>query len=384
MLLLEHDAKEIARDKGVRIPQGVFVARDTVGDLDLLGRGPWVVKAQVGVGGRGKAGGVGFADTPDAVAAFIRANADATIKGHRIAGFRVEEKVSFRHEVYLSFMVDAASRGIRLLLSAQGGVDVEANAHQADAMLTAVAPPGLGALVAAGENLIPALPEALRAPVRSAVAALAQMFLALDATLLEVNPLFVLADGSWVAGDMKLGVDESAFARQPALEAAVRARPDAYPEANFKLDHDFDYVRINPHGQIGLLTTGAGLSMMLIDEMLQAGRQPFNFCDVRTGLLRGSPQRLIDVLRQFTQGDEISVVFVNIFAGITDLGEFADLLLQALDAVPELEVPVVARLIGNNFEGAKARLARSGRPITLEMELDKALRLAVAQVGAAA
>jgi succinyl-CoA synthetase beta subunit len=209
-------------------------------------------------------------------------------------------------------------------------------------------------------------------------------FIAFDATLLEVNPLFVLADGSWVAGDMKLGVDENAFERQPEMEAVVRSRPDAYPEANFKLVHEFDYVRIDPKGQIGLLTTGAGLSMMLIDEMLQAGRRPYNFCDVRTGLLRGSPRRLIDVLQEFTRGPEICVVFVNIFAGITDLGEFADLLLQALDATPQIKVPVVARLIGNNFEAAKTKLEASGRAVTLEMDLDKALKLAVGHAGAAA
>jgi succinyl-CoA synthetase beta subunit len=384
MLLLEHDAKELAGERGIPVPAGVFVTASSLENISLPGAGPWVVKAQVGVGGRGKAGGVGFADTPAEVADFVRTHADATIKGHRIAGFRVEQKVAFVQEIYLSFMVDPAVRGVRVLLSAQGGMDVEAHAHDADAMLTAIAPPEEAALIAAGENLIARLPASLQSPIRSAIAALAPVFLGFDATLLEVNPLFVLPDGGWVAGDMKLGVDESAFPRQPAMEAAVRARPDAYPEANFKLIHDFDYVRIDPHGQIGLLTTGAGLSMMLIDEMLQAGRRPYNFCDVRTGLLRGSPRRLIDVLREFTRGPDIAVVFVNIFAGITDLGEFADLLLQALDAVPEIKVPVVARLIGNNFDGAKARLEQSGRAITLEMDLDKALKLAVEHAGIAA
>ena len=122
--------------------------------------------------------------------------------------------------------------------------------------------------------------------------------------------------------------------------------------------------------------------MMLIDEMLQAERRPFNFCDVRTGLLRGSPRRLIDVLDAFKDGPDISVVLVNVFAGITDLGEFADLLLQALDGAPHIKVPVVARLIGNNFEAARERIASSGRDIVLEMDLDKALKLAVDHAGA--
>ena len=118
--------------------------------------------------------------------------------------------------------------------------------------------------------------------------------------------------------------------------------------------------------------------------MLQAGRRPYNFCDVRTGQLRGSPARLIEVLKQFTQGPEISVVLVNVFAGITDLDEFAQLLLEALDAVLEIKVPVVARLIGNNFEAARLRIEQSGRPITVEMDLDKALKLAIEQAGVSA
>jgi succinyl-CoA synthetase beta subunit len=124
--------------------------------------------------------------------------------------------------------------------------------------------------------------------------------------------------------------------------------------------------------------------MMLIDEMLQAGRHPFNFCDVRTGLLRGSPTRLIEVLKQFARGPNISVVLVNIFAGITDLGEFAQLLLQALDAVPEITVPIVARLIGNNFAAAKTLIEQTGRPITVEVDLDQALKLAIGQAGVTA
>jgi succinyl-CoA synthetase beta subunit len=384
VLLLEHDAKELVRSKRVPIPEGVFVTRETVNTIVPPGEAPWVVKAQVGVGGRGKAGGVGFADTIEAIEDFVRANADKSIKGHRISGFRVERKIPFVREAYLSFMVDAAERAIRLMISAEGGVEIEAHAQVEGSMLSATAAPDAASLIAAGEELLGNLPSDLRPAIRAAIACLAPIFIEFDATLLEVNPLFVLADGSWVAGDMKLGVDENAFGRQPILEQVVRARPDAYREAIFKLVYGFDYVNVDPYGQIGLLTTGAGLSMMLIDEMLQAGRRPFNFCDVRTGLLRGSPQRLIDVLREFTYGRDISVVFVNIFAGITDLGEFADLLLQALDAVPEIKAPVVARLIGNNFAAAKERIEQSGRAITLEMDLDKALKLAVEQARIAA
>lgn len=384
MLLLEHDAKELVQAMGIPIPAGMFVDSGSVQSLSLDGQGLWVVKAQVGVGGRGKAGGIGFAASVAEAADFIRTHADATIKGHRVAGFRVERKVDFVHELYLSFMVDAAARGIRVMLSTQGGVDIEAHAQHADAMLSAIAPPNEAAVIAAAKALLEKLPSALRPALGEATEKLARAFFKFDATLLEVNPLFVLADGSWTAGDMKLAIDESALPRQSELEQVVRSRPDAYRESNFKLDHDFDYVGIDAHGQVGLLTTGAGLSMMLIDEMLQAGRRPFNFCDVRTGQLRGSPARLIEVLQQFTRGPDIAVVLVNVFAGITDLGEFAQLLLAALDAVPAIRVPVVARLIGNNFDTARQLIEQSGRSIVVELDLDKALQKAIDLAGVAA
>jgi succinyl-CoA synthetase beta subunit len=384
LLLLEHDAKELTRTLGVPIPAGVFVDSQSFESLSLDEGCEWVVKAQVGVGGRGKAGGIGFASSAAEAIDFMRTHAETSIKGHKVAGFRVERKVAFQREVYLSFMVDAAERGVRVMVSAQGGVDVEAHAQHGDAMLSAVAPADQASLVAAATALLRDLPSELHKPLGDAVEKLARAFLRLDATLLEVNPLFVLADGGWTAGDMKLGVDESALPRQPELEQVIRSRPDAYRESNFKLEHDFDYVGIDAHGQVGLLTTGAGLSMMLIDEMLQAGRRPFNFCDVRTGQLRGSPARLIEVLQQFTRGPDIAVVLVNVFAGITDLGEFAQLLLAALDAVPEIKVPVVARLIGNNFEVAKTLIEQSGRRIAVEFDLDKALLKAVELAGVAA
>ncbi|MEW9572298.1 ATP-grasp domain-containing protein [Rhodanobacter sp. Si-c] len=384
MLLLEHDAKELAREQGIPVPAGVFVDSRSADGAHFPGGGAWVVKSQVDVGGRGKAGGIGFASSKEDIAAFVHQHADAAIRGHKVAGFRVEEKIAFAYEVYLGFMVDAAQRGVRVLLSAQGGVDVEAHAQHGDAMLTALAMPDEASLVAAATPLVVQLPPELRAPIGEAVAALARVFLHFDATLLEVNPLFVRADGSWVAGDMKLSLDENALERHPELERVVLSRPSVYREAVFKLEQGFDYVEIDSRGQVGLLTTGAGLSMMLIDEMLQAGLHPYNFCDVRTGLLRGVPTRLIEVLKQFARGGDIAVVLVNIFAGITDLDEFARLLLEALDAVPEVKVPVVARLIGNNLEAATRRIAQSGRAITVETDLDKALRLAVARAGVVA
>jgi succinyl-CoA synthetase beta subunit len=117
--------------------------------------------------------------------------------------------------------------------------------------------------------------------------------------------------------------------------------------------------------------------MQLVDEMIRAGARPYNFLDIRTGMMRGRPDRLILVLRQIARGPRIRSVLVNIFAGITELGEFARLLLEALAAVPELQAQLVVRLVGNGEDQAAALLERCGRPMILERDLDRAVALAV-------
>ena len=141
-----------------------------------------------------------------------------------------------------------------------------------------------------------------------------------------------------------------------------------YPEVQLKLEHGFDYVVVDPAGEIGLLTTGAGLSMMLIDELRACGLKPYNFLDVRTGGMRGDPTRLIRVLEWIAQGPNVRVVLVNIFAGITHLGEFATLLLKARAAVPQLTQPFVVRLVGTAFSEAQKILGDAGIPVTTELE----------------
>jgi succinyl-CoA synthetase beta subunit len=137
------------------------------------------------------------------------------------------------------------------------------------------------------------------------------------------------------------------------------------------LEHEFDYVVIDPQGELGLLTTGAGLSMMLIDELRAAALKPDNFLDIRTGGLRGETTRLVSVLTWIAAGPRVRLVLVNIFAGITELGEFSKLLVSALQQVPRLKVPVVARLVGNGLPAAREVLAQAG--VTLYTDLGEAM-----------
>jgi succinyl-CoA synthetase beta subunit len=174
-----------------------------------------------------------------------------------------------------------------------------------------------------------------------------------------------------VAGDAKVVTDDNALARQERLRELLQQRAGAYPDVARKEEHGFDYVVVDPDGEIGLLTTGAGLSMMLIDELRAAGLKPYNFLDIRTGGLRGEVKRLVQVLQWLTEGRNVKVLLVNIFAGITDLAEFSKLLVEALAAVPDLKVPTVARLVGNGLPAAREVLSVAG--IALHTDLDDAL-----------
>jgi len=221
------------------------------------------------------------------------------------------------------------------------------------------------------DTLVGGMAPAKAAALRAAARRVASFFLEREAVLVEINPLFVRPDGTWLAGDAKIVTDDNALDRQPALRELVQRRADVYREVALKLEHGFDYVVVDADGEIGLLTTGAGLSMMLIDELRAAGLKPYNFLDIRTGGLRGETTRLVKVLQWIGEAPRVRVVLINIFAGITELGEFSKLLVSAIRQAPALKVPVVARLVGNGLPAARAVLAEAD--IALHTDLDAAL-----------
>lgn len=332
---------------------------------------PWVVKAQVPAGGRGKAGGIRIVDDADGLRAAAAALAHLSIGGFPVREIRVEAAIGDARECYVGLILDPASGTVTAIASASGGVDVEAAAEQ---VLTQSAPLDRDALMAAVGGLTADLDPQIAAAIAAAGTILIDAFLDLDATMIEVNPLFVRPDGSWIAGDLRLDLDLNAVDRQPDLARLIAARPDAYADASFKLAHGYDLVVTEPAGQVGLVATGAGLSMQLIDEMTRRGMAPYNFCDIRSGMMRGDPTRLIEALGAMKRAKNLRCVLVNIFAGITELGEFAELLLKALAAVPDLNVPFVVRLVGNGQDQADAILRAAGHPgLTLERDLDRAL-----------
>jgi succinyl-CoA synthetase beta subunit len=374
MLLLEHDGKQLLAARGVPVAPGVLLdAAGAIGAAQLP-PGPWVVKAQVATGGRGKAGGIRMAGTAADVATHTQALLGSRIHGHVVHGCRVEQQVAGGHETYLSLSVDPQSAGVRILMSATGGVDIESLARQPGMLLASVAAPDAVSVQAAACSLAQQIPGSHGAAMRDAAQRLTEAFFDMEALLLEVNPLFVRADGTWVAGDAKIILDDNALARHDDLTAMVHTRKAAYREAEFKLVEDFDYVELDADGEVGLVTTGAGLSMMLVDQMSEAGLRAFNFLDIRTGQMRGDPHRLLRVFECMREGGNIKVLLVNVFAGITHLGEFSRLLVHALAHTPALrDVPVVARLVGNGQQEARDILTQAGTAVFLEDDLEAAL-----------
>jgi len=369
MYLHEHDAKELLARYGVPVPAGCIVGMDAALPEVLPSAGPWVVKGQISAGGRGKAGIIKKVATREELDAGVRSILGRVVKGRRVERVRVEACVESSAELYIGLLLDAEAGGVRVIVSLRGGMEIEAVA--ATEICSEVVRLDTIAIADCVVRLAMGYAPVAAQALREAGAQLANAFVAAELRLIEINPLFLRADGSWVAGDAKVVADEGALERQPALRALVETQAAHYVESAVKLEHGFDYVVVDPAGEIGLLTTGAGLSMMLIDELRANHLKPYNFLDVRTGGFRGDPTRLVNVLKWISAGPKVRIVLVNIFAGITDLGEFSRLLVEAMGRVPGFKLPVVARLAGNGLAAAREVFAGAG--IALYTDLDEAV-----------
>jgi succinyl-CoA synthetase beta subunit len=381
MMLLEHDAKVLLASLGVPVPKGHLVehqgAVSVSQSVSDSGLGfPYFVKAQVPVGGRGKAGGVLRVENSEQAQLALVRLLGSKLKGHQIRGCRLEAPASGQ-ECYVSLMLDAASGEIVILMSESGGVEIESHSAQGQ-MLKDMSPFDDAVVSVKVKALAQQLSSQYRAPIIEAAQYLIQAFFQFELTLVEINPLFVQSDGSWVAGDAKLVADDNAIERQPRLLSLLKERGLAYPEASLKIDHGFDFVRIDEAGDVGLLTTGAGLSMQLVDELTRKGCRPFNFCDIRTGQFRGEPTRLIQTIRWIGEGKQVKVILMNFFAGVTDLGELSRLFLAAREQTADIKIPIVIRLIGNGLDAAIKTLAAADASLVVETDLALAVDRVVA------
>lgn len=374
MLVLEHDAKSLIAGQGVPVPAGYLLQKGDELQPDLPG--PWMAKAQVTAGKRGKRGGVVKCDDLPALESAVDSILGLKLGALSVDWVRVEQCVEFVRELYLSISYDPKSGMVQLIVSAEGGVEIES--VEPSRIHTRFVEADPQACIAAGREVAALIDPALRDVIEDAVAKLANAFFALDATLLEINPLFVRNDGSWIAGDAKLILDEGAFERRPENVAFVHANAARYPETDFKLREGFDYIKLDENGRVGLVTTGAGLTMMVVDEMTMRGAPPYNFLDIRTGQIHSEPDRLVTALSMIKQGRNVDRLLVNIFAGITDLLNFAQRFLEAAAIVDLSGFKIFVRIEGLNRQAANQLLLDSPLDVQVFDDLQDAIK-AIAQ-----
>lgn len=357
---MEWQCKRLLAETGVPVPEGSVAetpeaAREAAA---CLGK-PVMVKAQVRIGGRGKAGGILRA--ADAIAAEKAAEwlLGREIRGRMVRQVLVEEQISAERELYIGFTVDSSARRSVLLAGAAGGVDVEATAEEgmAKAELNPLLP--LSGYIIRGVLAAAHIPRHIHPALLDLTGRLYAFYKERDATLLEINPVLVLGDGTVVAADSRIVIDDSAIGRHADLADLGKSYPDATVAEKLKLEYDFDYVELDSAGSIGLISTGAGGTMSTIDLLARSGGRVINFADVRTGVIGRDPKRLIAVLDQLVQKPHFNTLLVSIFGAITDLAVFAETLLVALRARP-VPAKVHVRLQGRNEEDARKLLAVAG------------------------
>ncbi len=357
MKLHEYQARDLLARYGIPVTGGGVVTTPAEARhiAEQIG-GKVVVKAQVFVGGRGKAGGVKLADTPDQAEAVARQIIGMNIKGLTVEKVLVAEAISYQKEIYLSAILDRASKRVVMIASAEGGVEIEEVARtNPDAIVKIPAHPTLGLQEYQARELAFAigLTDGKQARQFAQIAtALYRTFVETDASLAEINPLVIRDDGRLLALDSKILLDDSALFRHPDLEAMRDAadEPEAEQQAR---SAGITFIKLD--GTIGCMVNGAGLAMATMDVVKLYGGEPANFLDIGGG---ANKEKVKAALQIILADPNVKAVLFNIFGGITRVDEVAKGIVAALAEVPTT-VPMVARLVGTNEAEGQAILAQS-------------------------
>lgn len=372
MKIHEYQAKAILQDAGVPVPPGAVAATAEEAESAARSLGPPVaVKAQVLVGGRGKAGAIRLAQTAEEARGVAEMILAMEVKGTPVRCVLIERACAIAAELYLAITLDRVARRPVLLVSAMGGVDIEEVARVSPESIVRVSIDPLIGLrpyrAWAAFDTALSSPALVACAARVAVACY-DIFVRLDCSLVEINPLAVTLSGDLVALDAKLVFDDSALARHREIEA-LRDPHEADPREEDARTHGLSFVALS--GNIGCIVNGAGLAMATMDMVKMAGGEPANFLDVGGS---SSPDKVLHALRIVLSDPSVLVVLVNIFGGITRCDDIARGLIQARQALT-VEVPVVTRLTGTNEREARELLAAES--VHLADTMEEAVRLAV-------
>jgi succinyl-CoA synthetase beta subunit len=364
--LYEHQGKELFRRHGIPVSEGRVAATpdEARSAAESLGGEQVVVKAQVLTGGRGKAGGIKLADSPEEAQEHAQAILGLDISGHVVRRLWIEQASDIAKEYYLSVTFDRGEKKPLFMLTTEGGVDIEeVAATNPGALARLHIDPLVGFQPFQARRLLfgagiddPSEQKQIAAILEK----LYEAFVAEDAMLCEINPLIVEPQGRVKALDSKFTVDDNALYRHPDI--AEMRDLDAYPaEERAAREKGVTYVKLD--GEVGILGNGAGLVMSTLDVIAQAGGRPANFCDLGGG---GDAEGVVDALEVITADPQVQSILFNIFGGITRCDEVARGILAALGRL-EISVPIVVRLDGTNAAEGRALLAEAA-PSNLHVE----------------
>ena len=387
MNLHEYQAKQLFTEYGIPILPGKIArtADEAAANARALGGEAWLVKAQVHAGGRGKAGGVKFVKSPEAAALAAGALLGTQLvttqsgpTGQPVNIVLIDSAAQIAHELYLGAVVDRASRRVTFMASRAGGMDIEeVAANTPELIFTASIDPVLG-LQDYQTRLLGfalALTDSQRKELAVILKGLYRLFIDKDLSLLEINPLAILADGTLAALDGKINIDDNALYRQaiaawrdPTQEDEKERRAQAF---------DLNYVTLD--GNIACMVNGAGLAMATMDVVKLDGGAPANFLDVGGGT---TAERVAEAFKIITSDPNVKAILVNIFGGIVRCDMIASGIISAVKEVG-VNVPVVVRLEGTNVAEGKKMLADSGLAILSAEDLSDAAQKVVAAVAGA-
>ena len=367
MKLFEYEAKEIAQRYGVPIPSG-FVASTPAEAKEAyvkLNR-PSMIKAQVLVAGRGKAGAIKPASSPEEAERTAASILAMTVKGETVAKVLVEEKLASRHERYVSIVVDRSSRCYTLLCSTEGGVDIEQVASQEpEKIIRHKIDPLLGLQDFEGRTVAKRLEYSGQQMMQLAtiIKKLYQIMLDHDAELIESNPLIETEDGKLIAADLRILIDDNSLYRHPDLLARIKKfEPDMTPLEIKAREKGLAYVELD--GDVGIIGNGAGLVMATLDMIIDYNGKPANFCDVGGG---ASEDRIAAALEVVLGNSKVKVLLINIMGGITRCDDVARAILD-IQTKMGIRIPMVIRLVGTNEKEGQKILAAAKIPSLNSME----------------
>ena len=386
MNLHEYQSKSLFKEYGIAVPKGQLITQldELDSAMQTVGGDAWVVKAQIHAGARGKAGGVKLvksAEEAHQVSSVLLGSSLATIqtagKALPINSLLIEETLAIEEELYLSLVVDRVTRSHTFVISASGGMDIEAVAETSpEKILSIHIDPTVGVMPYQCREVGFAL--GLTGAAFKQLGQLMNQFYQLaldkDVSQIEINPLIRTADNTLIALDAKVNIDSNALYRQPALVEMRDYSQEDEREAKAS-EYDLNYIALD--GDIGCMVNGAGLAMATMDLIKLNGGEPANFLDVGGG---ATPERVAEAFKLILSSSQVKSILVNIFGGIVRCDLIADGIIQAVQEVG-LTIPVVVRLEGTNVELGRQKLAESGLSIITANDLADAARKVVEVAG---